>query len=78
MTNEEALKILKNTDFCYSDLCEAVQVAVKSLEKDIKQYAVDIKNYCKDRSACTGCPLDGFGQCKLTAREIILPEDWRV
>ena len=37
MTNEEALKILRNTDFCYSDLCEAVQVAVKSLEKDIKK-----------------------------------------
>lgn len=37
MTKEEALKELKKTDFAYSVLCEAVQVAIKSLEKDIKQ-----------------------------------------
>lgn len=37
MTKEEALKLLKNTLFEYSDLCEAVQIASKALEKDIKQ-----------------------------------------
>ena len=37
MTKEEALEMLKNTLFEYSDLCEAVQIAAKALEKDIKQ-----------------------------------------
>ena len=37
MTKEEALEILKNTLFEYSDLCEAAQIAEKALEKDIKQ-----------------------------------------
>lgn len=78
MTKEEALNILKNTLFEYSDLCEAVQIAIKSLEKDIKQCAVDIKNYCKDRDKCIGCPLYGDDLCKLANNEFIIPEDWRV
>lgn len=37
MTKKEALEILKNTLYSDSNLCEAVQVAIKSLEKDVKQ-----------------------------------------
>lgn len=37
MTNEEAIKRLKYTDACDTDLCEAIDIAIKSLEKDINK-----------------------------------------
>lgn len=57
MTKEEALEILKNTLYSNSDLCEAVQIAIKSLEKDIKQYTCE-----SDLCAAFGVAVKNFNE----------------
>lgn len=37
--------------------------------------ALKIKEYCKEKSVCTGCPFDNGNTCAL---DEIRPEKWKV
>jgi hypothetical protein len=48
-------------------------------KQDVKQmyeWAMKIKSYCKDMTKCTGCPFDCDGDCLLV--DVLYPADWAI
>lgn len=63
MTREEAIERLKHTDACDSDLCEALDIAIKALE----QQSEDKKQrYCDDCLHRNVCGLEGANEESMT------------